>query len=441
MVDPTASPAEPWAGQPQGGPRRPRLAGRPLLVGLLGCALLGILALLAIPLGLIAGGAILLKSSLDSEAAANAYRVAPACSITVATSNCFTIEAGVISSVQVDHGKGGDTTNLDIRLPGRTESTWVQTSSAAENALQIGTSATVKLYQGQITVVAVPGFNLIARDNPIRVASDKRLAGLLLIGLGLLFLGILAIAWLQTRKGSKGAAALGTARVLAGEGLVTGVASAFPPGDLEPPPAISLPYTVRPQASPSTGRPWWVAPVALAIGFPWIAFQYRAPMEVLAITIVAGVTSAVLLIVLHTMYACNRRLVVDELEVTRTNTWGQKTTCSRSEIARVGLPTLNSFATSPTLEPRVVMLGHDGRLLLSLPRYFLTSAQAANLATAVRAPFDATMNQVMSRRTMERQWPGSVTWFERHIVLISVMVIPVLCAFVVFFVWAIDGFK
>jgi hypothetical protein len=399
---------------------------------------------IAVALGLIALGAVLIKTSLGAEAEATAYRAAQPCT-SVATTGCYLTEQGTVTSSDVTHANDGDRTNLEILVLGQTWSTWVATSSAAEDALQPGRSVMVQLYNDKITLVSVVDFNLTARDNPIRVAQDERLGGLLFVVIGLVLGGVCAVTLWRWHQRPPLWLSLLSPRGLDTASLIAAVGNN--PGFIKmqtvsaPFREVPRPYTVRPQPSTSTGSPWWMAPVALAVGFPWIALRYGAPMQVLAITVIAGVTAAMLVVVIHTMYARNRRLVVDELDVTQVNMWGQKTIRSRSEIARVGLPTLRSFATRPILEPRVVMVGHDGQLVLSLPHYFLSSAQAADLAAAVQAPFDPSMNQMMSRRTMERQWPGSVTWFERHIVLITVVLVPVLCAFGVFFVWAIDGFK
>ncbi len=396
---------------------------------------------LAVALGLIALGAVLVETSLGAEAEATAYRAAAPC-MAVATTGCYLTRQGTITSSDVTRSNNGDRTNLEILLLGRTWSTWVATSWAAEDALQPGRSVMVQLYNDKITLVSVGAFNLTARDNPVRVAGDERLGGLLFVMIGLVFGSVCAVTlWRWHRRPPLWLS------LLSPRGLDTATligAMARNPGFIKiqrasaPLRDVSRPYTVRPQPSPSTGRSWWMAPLALAFGVPTIALRFRAPWMVLVATLGFGLISAAFLVVLHTMYVRNRRVVVDEITLTRFDMWGRAREVARSEVASIRMPILNSFVAASS-EPRVVILDQNSQPLLSLPRYFLSSAQAAELAAAVEASFDPS-TRLLSRKAMDRLYPGSLTWYEQHIILASIVLLALVGAAGAGFIWAIDGF-
>ena len=416
------------------------------LLGLLGASAAVLVFEIVAPIGMIAVGVVLLGKSASSEAAANAYRAAPPCSATVASASCFTLERGIITRAEVSHGKSGDTTDLDIRLVGRTESTWVSTSFAAEDALQVGIPVTVKLYHGQITLVTLPGFRLTARDNPTRVQQDERLGGYLFIGIGVLFGSALPIAWLKNRKRPTGYINLGLPVSTRETQLRQQLASRFglpDPASAEAlsPTSVVLPYTLRPQAAPRSGRSWWIAPIALVVGFPLIALRLRAPALVVLVTLVISASAASIGVVLHSLYIRNRRVVVDDLNVTQVDLWGRQRSVARPEISRIAISTLSSFSTGLGLEPRILLLANNGRCLMALPRYHIPGAQASELAAVLRVPVDSGMPRILSRKEMGREFPGSLTWTERHVVLVNLLLAPATLALLVLFVWAANGFK
>src|SRR5207302_9763114 len=97
--------------------------------------------------------------------------------------------------------------------------------------------------------------------------------------------------------------------------------------------SVMLPYRLRPQAGPRSGRSWWMAPIALVVGFPLIAFRLRAPALVLLVTTLICASAASMGIALHWFYIRNRRVVVDDLKVTQVDLWGRQRSVARPEIS------------------------------------------------------------------------------------------------------------
>ena len=146
-------------------------------------------------------------------------------------------------------------------------------------------------------------------------------------------------------------------------------------------------------------------------------------------------------VVLHSLYIRNRRVVVDDLNVTQVDLWGRQRSVARPEISRIAISTLSSFSTGLGLEPRILLLANNGRCLMALPRYHIPGAQASELAAVLRVPVDSGMPRILSRKEMGREFPGSLTWTERHVVLVNLLLAPATLALLVLFVWAANGFK
>jgi hypothetical protein len=416
----------------------------------LGCAGVGMLlfALLAlIPLALLVGGGILLFNSFTVESAARAYRAAPPCVSAPAVRDCYKVESGTIAAASIRRGRGGDTTTLDINLPEGRKSTWVSTSWAAEDALTVGSVVSVKLYHDQITVVALPGFLLVARDNPARVQKDFRLAGLLLIGMGALLAVMLGVSvWRSRGKRPPGyidpnlppaeqekelRRQLGLASTPWADPAVPAVPAPVP---------VMLPLTLRPQPI-STGRPWWLAALVVMFGFPSIALRMRAPQSVLVGTIIVSAALALAVVAFHLLYTHNRRLVVDDINITLFDLWGRQRVVARSEIQRIALRTIISFSARVPDERRMLLVGADGSCLLPVPKYNLSYDDASQLAAVLRIPIDSPRERRVLRGALKREIPGSLTWYERHMMSVTIVSLVAILGATFLFIWAASGFR
>jgi hypothetical protein len=114
---------------------------------------------------------------------------------------------------------------------------------------------------------------------------------------------------------------------------------------------------------------------------------------------------------------------------------------SRTDVARIAIPTLFSFAM-PGLEPRLLLLDASGRCLLRLQRYYSTDEEAAQLAAALRVPLDTKLGRgLASASEVRKTTPGAVSWPEAHPYLATLAMIPPLLVLVSLVVWALSGFK
>jgi hypothetical protein len=407
-------------------------------------ALLGLILLIALlfPVLAIAAGVIMEISAANSDAAVRAYLAAPPCPVAQTAADCYRLERGTITARRVRRGKGGDTTDMTIQLPEGSRSTWVKTSWAGEDALQVGTPVTGTVYHDKIAIIALPGFQLTARDNPIREQNDLRLGGLVLVGAGVVFAGIYGYAWWSSkRKRPAGYIDPSLPRDVQAQalrqqfGLAPGSAPAVPHSV-----SVALPYTLRPQPA-ANARPWWISRIVAMVMFPMLAFRYRAPNLVVLLTVVLSAGLAVAIVVIHWLYTRNRRLVVDDINVSRFDMWSRPTVVPRTEIQRLALRTIPAGALSRLAdERRLLMVGSDGRARLSIPKYNLSYEQASHLAAILRVPIDSSWDRRAGRRELTREIPDSTTWYERHLVSTTIVATIALLALAALFVWAINGF-
>jgi len=432
------SPVEPTADQPSGRTRRRLSVGRIFYWSFL----------LGIPLAGIGGGIALLIASNQLDAAVQTYRNAVPCRSALTTTACYTAVPGTLVKISITRGKTGDTADMTLQLQDGTRSTWAKTNWQQEDALHVGAPIWVKSYQGAITAVFLGAVGIETKDSPVYKQSDMRLGAILIPTLGL----IIAAATLFIMRGQR-QVTVGTLvaidrtlpiaeqeallrRALMGEQAVQptgGTAESQPVG-------VTLPFILRPHSMP-TGRPWWVAPIAVAIAVPLLLLRSRTPASIAQVVLAVTVAGIVLGIVLHWLYRNRRMLVVDDLTVRKMNLFGFSRVVSRSDIARLAFPLLSSFAI-PTLEPRLLLVDATGRCLLGLRRYYPTDDEAVQLAAVLRVPLDMNLaKRLTSASRLRRTIPAAVSWSEAHPILMSVLVTPPVLVVIVLFIWVVDGFK
>ena len=206
------------------------------------------------------------------------------------------------------------------------------------------------------------------------------------------------------------------------------------------PAGMTLPFTLRPHPIP-TGRPWWVALIAVGIGVPMLMLRSRTPASIGQVILAVTVAGMLAGVVLGWLYRNRRMLVVDELSVRRVNLFGFARVLSRSDIARVACPLVSSYAL-PALEPRLLLLDANGRCLLGLRQYYPTDDDAVQLAAALRVPFEMNLaSRLTSATRLRRTIPGAVSWPEAHPYLTMLGLILPMLVLASMFVWVLDGFK
>jgi hypothetical protein len=262
-----------------------------------------------------------------------------------------------------------------------------------------------------------------------------------LIGVGVLFAGIYGYSWWSTKRTRPAGyidpnlpRAVQEQALRRQFGLVPGPAPAVPPSV-----SVALPYTLRPQPAASA-RPWWISPVVVVVMFPMLTFRFRAPAIVTLLTVALSAALALTLVVLHWLYTHNRRLVVDDINVSRFDMWGRATVVPRTEIQRLALRTIPAGVSSRAPdERRLLLVGGDGRARLVIPRYNLSYEQASQMAAILRIPIDPSWDRRAGRRALAREIPDSNTWYERHPISTTIVPTIALLALAALFVWAING--
>lgn len=186
-----------------------QVGGGILTIPLLVVLLLFTLGLILLPIAGGVAGIVMVASSYNAEAAAQAYLDAKPCALT-SSADCYSIVSGTAVHVAVvRRGKlRTDTWYLDLQLPEGTQSVIVPTASPMETppaalvAIQAGSPITVKLYHGVVTDIVLPEGQLPTRANPVNQRDNNRILGFIFVGVGIAWaLGLIATAaYLRARS-------------------------------------------------------------------------------------------------------------------------------------------------------------------------------------------------------------------------------------------------
>jgi hypothetical protein len=402
--------------------------------------------LLGVPLVAVSVGVALLIASNQLDAAVQSYRNAPPCPAPTATA-CYTLAPGTLVKFTITHGKTGDTADMTVQLPDGTRSTWAKTNGQEEDALHVAAPIRAEFYQGTITAVYLGAIGIQTKDSPVYKQSDMRLGALLIPTLGLIIAAVSFFTLRGQRQLAVGSlVAIDPTLPIAEQDALLSHALLLDPPAHTPSvtwgaqPSVTLPFTLRPHPMP-TGRPWWVALIAVAIGVPLLLLRSRTPSTIAQVVIALTVAGMLVGVMLHWLYLNRRMLVVDELTVRRVNSFGRSHAISRAEIASLALPIITSIGSRVPDEPRLLMLDATGRCVLPLTRYWPTIDDAAQLAAALRVRLPADSSRPITASRLRRTIPGSVSWIEGHPYLASLVLLPPILVGAGLFIWALDGFK
>jgi hypothetical protein len=431
------NPIEPQVHEPSGRTRRWPSLGR----------ISSWLFTLGIPLVAVAAGIALFIASTQLDAAVRTYRNAPPCSRATTSTACYTTAPGTLVTYSISRGKSGDTTDMTLRFANGTRSTWAKTSWQQEDALHAGVPVQAKFYQGAITTVYVAGIGIQTKDNPIFKQSDLRTAAVLIPILGVIFGAVSFFSQRRlTRKFGWSGAIDRRLPIAEQEKLLRRALTQGPLPETSTSTAISqpagamLPFTLRPHPIP-TGRPWWVGLIIVGLAVPLFLLRMRTPSSIAQLVLAATVAALLVAVVLHWLYRNRRMLVVDDFSVRRVNLFGFSRVVSRTDVARLECPIFSSYGMSAS-EPRLLLLDASGRCLLGLRRYYATDEEAAQLAAALRVPFDPKLaTRLTSASQLRRTIPGAASWPEAHPYWISLLLLLPIFVAVCLFVWVLNGFQ
>lgn len=197
------------------------------------------------------------------------------------------------------------------------------------------------------------------------------------------------------------------------------------------PPATSviLPFALH--SRPWIGRAWWLAPLTfIGLGL-WFALGRHGFRGQVGLWMISSIALGIVVGVVQYAYLYRRRLVVDDLTVSFTDVLGRVTSVPRADVTRVALRTL---VTRSVLENRLLMLGPNSGCVLRVPRFGLRYEEASQLAAVLRVPVDPSWDRPATIESLRTEFPGALTWSERHRLLYVLVVMVPIIAFALFLV-------
>jgi hypothetical protein len=181
--------------------------------------------------------------------------------------------------------------------------------------------------------------------------------------------------------------------------------------------------------------------IIVGLAVPLFLLRMRTPSSIAQLVLAATVAALLVAAVLHWLYRNRRMLVVDDFSVRRVNLFGFSRVVSRTDVARLECPIFSSYGMSAS-EPRLLLLDASGRCRLELRRYYATDEEAAQLAAALRVPFDPKLaTRLTSASQLRRTIPGAASWPEAHPYWTSLLLLLPIFVAVCLFVWVLNGFQ
>jgi hypothetical protein len=343
--------------------------------------------------------------ALSVGPAVDAYRQAPPCAGNEALSGCYQVLPMTVESFQVQTHRGGNSATVSIALPAEAEQVYVPNLTyAAQDVLADGVSGTAKIYQGDVTLLVIHDVQLETDKNPLGQQSrDQEIAVIALAT------GALMLVLDQFRRRRRTAAM-----------VIPGIPSMTTIGE----PSIGLPVVLRPQLRNNSSQ-LLVACGAIALGTPALFVQIHPRGQGVATFWFIAAAVIALFIGMIGLTLINSRLTFDGMTLERTDQLGRTRTIQRDEIGRLALRTVISGRSSVR---QIVIVGKEGRALLTVAGNFLDSAGVARLAAAMNVPADPNWDQVVTPGQLRAEFPGSASWVYAHARVIGAGLAVVLVA-------------
>ena len=360
------------------------------------------------PVLLLAVGTGFLIWSLSQAGAADAYRNAPACSVDSA-SGCYQQFAGQISSVQVRQTRDGERDEVVIQTATHGPLIATLEPSATEAPhVRTGAQVTVKLYDGQVTLVEVDGISVPSTANPIANQGDATFTGWFFVVFGLLSLAVPLYPWWR-RRAAAAAPAAGSPRAS---------------GHLESEilPSGTLGWSVRPRRGlPSLWRYGLMAVLLLAITFPAIVDPARSKWAI-------GLDSVVFLIivVLLGLFLRNDRVFADGETVGKTDLLGRTVRLPKKDVLHADR---FSVANRYGRNQHLVFVRADGRKAFEVAGPNWDYPRLDRLCRSAGIKLSGSYDELVGAFKLNQRVPGTTRWGQQLALGLGLIVLIV--AFVV----------
>ncbi len=158
--------------------------------------LLGIIAALLIALG---AGMSFLPDPLNSVAA---YQQATPCTAaSIPSDNCYAVVPVTVVSASAHHFRKSrpDEEHVIVQAPSGPSEIVLPWQSKQDQVLLAGATGTVDVYRGVPVLLAVGGHQFATLQNPVVARAQTRWGGWILLGLGLVFGGVVVLQLLTRR--------------------------------------------------------------------------------------------------------------------------------------------------------------------------------------------------------------------------------------------------
>ena len=331
--------------------------------------------------------------SLSQAGAADAYRNAGECSAD-ATSGCYQVFPGQISSVQVHETREGERDDVVIQTASHgTLKATLEPSATAAPHVRSGAAVSVKLYHGQVTLVEVDGLGIASTTNPVANQGDASFNGWLLIALGVLSFAVPFYARWRRRT-------VAQSQVVEG-GLLPG-------GRLDPEilASGSLGWSVRPRRSPSSvARYGFVAVLLLGMTYPAIVDPTRTEWAILLDSVVVLGMFAIV-----GLYLRNDRVFADKEKVGKTDLLGRNVSLPLHDLQRADR---FSVANRYSRNQHLVFVRTDGRKAFEVAGPGWDYGRLDELCESAGIKLSGSYDELVGAFKLNQRIPGMTRWGQQ----------------------------
>lgn len=356
-------------------------------------------------------GAIIYSFSLDGEV--QSFRSSHPCT-TAPDANCYQIRNVVITSVDISHGRSGETDTVHFTDSGEPREVAIHPGGLDSSVLRTGAEAVATFWHGKYTNLDVSGVTFGTLDNPIGRRGEWREIGILVLGTLLLQVALLGggFLYLRRRTESRG-------RIPPRSAVET---TGYP----------ILPLVIHPNAPKGRLLLWLVVvPIGVVVVYFTVA-QYGLVARwtvglASMLLVVAGVVWQFALLPRSAIY-------VDELSFGSVSGLGRRKSWARWEATRVVLKILDRGPRTSSL-PVAFVVGPDGRARMRFSAILYPGKALTQFAAALRVPLDLdSLDTPLTPAQLEKEIPGSLSWAARHATALGAGIAIAIIAVIVLFV-------
>ena len=356
------------------------------------------------PAAILGIGVALLAGVISKAHDVDLFRHASTCGDVVAPgANCYRFEQATITRIDVLIGRASTTIDLDLQAGDQSYPSFVDPGGQpARYGLATGSTVTVQLYHGLVTRVDTPGYELVARDNPVRGQNEILIAAVIFLSIGGVYLWaaagiyrlpILPPEFAPYRIDNRPPLRQRIARLKGHRAAGPGATS-----------------MVRLRPSAHNGPPLFsprpmLLPALIVLGVA----AWRSTTYLVSLVLVGALLTVV---ALYRWLFLRTAAIIVTSDWAGTRNWLFSREVPRHEVAAVVLRAIDR-GMRPT-SPRIFLVDRNGRCRLQIAADFYSRRDADQLAAALDVPIEGGWNRVVDPQTLHAEIPGSAGWPEQH---------------------------